>query len=181
MSLKNKKGMSRRAKTFGQTERCAVVTRRLYSEKLRFLDGQYLRHVDITLTDGPIAKKVRRIVEKRACQHYFRHNKSSFHSNGNRSRHMMERATSYELYALGIVENSLKRDVSSHWKREYDILLDQVVLKKKKGYKTYDEAHKIAVEWNFTHPDDPNPVYPYYCPYCKKYHIGHTYLRHNVV
>lgn len=70
--------MTRKEKDFGQTERNAEVTRRLYSERLRFLDGEYLRHVDVTLAERRTAKKVRRIVEKRICQHYFRQNKKNF-------------------------------------------------------------------------------------------------------
>ena len=163
-------------KTIGQAERNSDVTKRLYSENLRFLDGKCLRNVDVSLTERRTAKKVRRIVEKRTCQHFFRQNKRSFRCSGNRSRHLMGRAISYELYTLGIVEDSLKRDKSSHWKKEYDPLLNQVVLKKKVGYKTFDEAHRIAVSWNFEHINDPNPVFPYFCPHCKKYHIGHTYI-----
>lgn len=166
-------------KTIGQTERNSDVTKRLYSEKLRFLDGMCLRNIDVSITERRTAKKVRKIVEKRACQHFFRQNKKVFRTCGNRSRHLMGRAISYELYTLGIVEDTLEREISSHWKKEYDSLLDQIVLKKKVGYNTFDEAHKVAVGWNFTHTDDPNPVYPYLCPHCKKYHIGHTYISPN--
>lgn len=168
--------MTRRKKTLGQQERNAAVTQRLYMEKLRFLDGTYLRNVDVSLVDGHTARMVRRIVEKRACQHYFRQNRKSFRSSGNRSRHLMDRATSYELYMLGVVEGNLKREPASHWKRKFDPLLDRVVLRKKVGYDTLEDAHRIAVRWNFIHVFDFDPVTPYYCPACKKFHVGHTHM-----
>lgn len=64
-------------KAVGRQERNAAVKQRSCMEKLRFLDGKYLRNSGVSLADGCTARKVRHIVEKRACQHYFRQNRKN--------------------------------------------------------------------------------------------------------
>ena len=47
-------------------------TRKISSERLNFKDGVALGDVDIFIDGGKTRKKVRRIVEKRVCQDYWK-------------------------------------------------------------------------------------------------------------
>ena len=47
-------------------------TRKISSERLNFKDGVALGDVDIFIDGGKTRKKVRRIVEKRVCQGYWK-------------------------------------------------------------------------------------------------------------
>lgn len=172
--------MTAKSKTFGQTEMNACLTKRLFTEKVKFLNDEPLRTIDVSLVDGNVAKKVRRIVEKRASQHYFRQHRKSFRNGGNRSRHMMSRALSYELYTLGQREDTLYREDSSHWKRTYDLYTGQWVLKKKHAFRTLFEANKAAEEWRTKYPEDSLNISPYYCKYCHQYHLGHDRVIQNL-
>jgi hypothetical protein len=166
---------SKREKTFGQQERYEHVTKAIFNEKLKCKDGMWLRNVDITTEEPWLARKVRRIIEKRMCQTYHKQHKEFFHERGNKSRHNMKRAVSYELYILGQVENIEKqsRGVSTHWKRQYDPITGKVVFKKKVGYRTIEEAKKFAIKLVHDRPWCHKSVNVYKCSHCNMYHIGH--------
>lgn len=161
-------------RTGGQARKYEGVTQKLFQEKLRFMDGKRLRNVDISITDGSTSRKVRRIVEKRMCQAYHKQNHQRS-ENGNRDRHYMKRATSFQLHNLGQIENVINtcRTESTHWKRTYDPITGEVVFKKKVEYSTYEEAAEAAKEFMERHPKDLRPVEAYRCAMCGHYHIGH--------
>jgi hypothetical protein len=52
-------------------------TNALASERLAFRDGTMLGDVDIRNEKGSTVRKVRRIIEKRVCQHLYRNNKGA--------------------------------------------------------------------------------------------------------
>ena len=164
----------KKSDSVGQAKRFESTTRKLYSEKLKCMDGKYLRDIDITMEDGAISRKVRRIVEKRMCQAYHRQHKNSG-QNGGRDRHYMKRATSFQLHNLGQIEceTGVCRTESTHWKRSYDPITGEVVFKKKMGYSTYEEAMEAARQFSIRHPEDKRPISAYKCAYCGQWHIGH--------
>ena len=166
---------TRRQKTFGQQERYCYVTKSIFNERLKCKDDIWLRNIDITTEDSKTARKVRRIIEKRMCQTYHKQHKNTFHECGNRSRHNMKRAVSYELYIIGQVENVYKvsRGASTHWKRQYDPHTGKVVFKKKFGYETIEEAKASAIRLVHDKPWCHKAVSVYKCVHCNKYHIGH--------
>ena len=159
----------------GQAKRFASTTKKLYNEKLRFMDGESLRDIDITMEDGATSRKVRRIVEKRMCQAYYRQHKND-EDHGGRDRHYMKRATSFQLHNLGQVEctTGLCRTNGTHWKKMYDPIAGGMVFKKKMEYSSYEEATEAAMEFMRRHPEDKKPVSAYQCAHCGKWHIGHT-------
>ena len=166
---------NRREKTFGQQERYCYVTKSIFNERLRCKDDAWLRNIDITTEEPKTARIVRRIVEKRMCQTYHKQHKDVFRDHGNRSRHNMKRAVSYELYILGQVENvnKLSRGNATHWKRQYDHNTGKVVFKKKFGYETIEEAKTSAIKLVQDKPWCRKAVNVYKCAHCNKYHIGH--------
>ena len=141
------KSTSKRRKTFGQQERYEHVTKAIFNERLKCKDDTWLRNIDITTEESWLVKKVRRIIEKRMCQTYHKQHKEVFRDHGNRSRHNMKRAVSYELYIIGQVENVEKqsRGNSTQWKRKYD-----------------PNTGKCRKAVNV-----------YKCHHCNMYHIGH--------
>lgn len=161
--------------TDGQAKRFASTTKKLYNEKLRFMDGESLRGIDISMEDGATSRMVRRIVEKRMCQAYYRQHKND-DDHGGRDRHYMKRATSFQLHNLGQIEctTGFCRSNSTHWKKMYDPATGEVVFKKKMEYSSYEEALNAAREFALKHPEDKKPVSPYQCAHCGKWHIGHT-------
>lgn len=161
--------------TVGQAKRYESTTRKLYSEKLRFKDGQYLKNIDISMEDGATSRKVRRIVEKRMCQAYYRQHKQSTRIDG-QNRHYMKRATSFQLHNLGQIECEVGvcRSQSSHWKKVYDPITKEIVFKKKIAYSCYEEAAEAARKYLIRHPEETSPVMAYKCAYCGKWHIGHS-------
>ena len=165
----------RREKTFGQQERYLAVTKSIFNERLKCLGDTWLRNVDITTAVPKIVRKVRRIIEKRMCQTYHQQHKCIFHKCGNKSRHNMKRAVSYELFVMGQVENveQLSRGDSTHWKRQYDPNTGKVVFKKKHGYNTVEEARLKAVKLVKDNPLCSQAVSVYKCARCGQYHIGH--------
>ena len=169
------KRTKRRGKTFGQQERYEYATKAIFNEKLRCKDDTWLRNVDITTEESWLVKKVRRIIEKRMCQTYHKQHKEVFHCHGNRSRHNMKRAVSYELHIMGQVENvkSVSRGNSTHWKRKYDPNTGKVVFKKKVGYRTIEEAKISAIKLANDKPWSQKAVNVYKCSHCHMYHIGH--------
>ena len=61
-------------------------TRKISSERLNFKDGVALGDVDIFIDGGKTRKKVRRIVEKRVCQGYWKQAGSKYSDNHSRYR-----------------------------------------------------------------------------------------------
>lgn len=175
---------NRREKTFGQQERYCYVTKSIFNERLRCKDDAWLRNIDITTEEPKTARIVRRIVEKRMCQTYHKQHKDVFRDHGNRSRHNMKRAVSYELYIMGQVENvsKLSRGNATHWKRQFDPNTGKVVFRKKFGYETIEEAKTSAIKLVQDKPWCHKAVNVYKCAHCNKYHIGHeSYLTANPI
>ena len=170
----NTKRTSKRGKTFGQRERYLDVTKVIFNERLKCKDT-LIRNIDITTEDAKTSRKVRRIIEKRMCQTYHRHHKRDFHECGNKSRHNMKRAVSYELFILGQIEDveNVSRGNSTHWKRKYDPVTKKIVFKKKYGYNTFEEAKQSAIELSKKSRRYDKAINVYKCPHCNKYHIGH--------
>ena len=167
--------MKRRKKTYGQQERYEAITKAIFNERLKCIDNVWLRNIDITMVEPKTTRKVRRIIEKRMCQTYHKQHKSIFHECGNKSRHCMKRAVSYELHNIGQIENVYKqsRGDSTHWKRKYDPNTRQTVFKKKVGYHTIEEAKESAIKLVENRPWNQKTVSVYKCAHCNKYHIGH--------
>lgn len=165
----------RREKTLGQQERYSSVTKSIFNERLKCLSDTWLRNIDITTAVPKVVRKVRRIIEKRMCQTYHKQHKCVFHRCGNKSRHNMKRAVSYELFVMGQVENveHLSRGDSTHWKRRYDPNTGKVVFKKKHGYETVEEARLKAIRLAKDYPLCSKAVGVYKCAVCNMYHIGH--------
>lgn len=163
----------RKNNTTGQGKRFASTTRKLYKEKLKFKNGENLSGIDISLEDGKTTRKVRRIVEKRMCQAYYKLNKTSAESNC--GRHYSKRATSYQLHNLGNIEyeSGMCRTDSTHWKKVYDSISGCQVYKQKQAYSSYEEACEAARLFAIKYPNK-YPVNAYKCIYCDKWHIGHT-------
>ena len=151
------------------------ATKRVFNEKLRFKDNRYLRNIDPIMEDGETARKVRRIVEKRMCQEYYRMRKGCSAMEGRRDRFAEIRATSYQMQNLGQIEEieGLTRTEATHWKRSYDYVTGKVVLKPKKSFETLEEAEADARKRNRRLEKGCTPYTAYRCAYCGKYHIGH--------
>ena len=167
---------SRRIKKEGQEFRFRGQTQKIFEEKLKFKGGMLLRNFDIETETAVESRKVRRIVEKRMCQAYHRMNKkSSTEDKDNSDRYWESRATSFQLYNIGQVENvrGKSRGDSTHWKRVYDPLTGNVVLKKKMAYATREEALEAIEFWKISHPEDRKQMHAYQCSVCHKWHIGH--------
>lgn len=171
------KKVNGRVKLNGQGERFKGETKRLFDERLRFKDNMLLRNFDIETENPKDSRKVRRIVEKRMCQAYHRRNKRMEYDDSQRrnEHYWMSRATSFQLYNIGQMENvgSVSRGYSTHWKKEYDEQTGQVVFKKKMAYSSEEEANQAVMEWKRNHLEDKREVTAYKCAICKKWHIGH--------
>lgn len=61
-------------------------TRKISSEKLNFKEGVALGDVDIFIDGGKTRKMVRRIVEKRVCQEFWKQSSGACHDNYSRYR-----------------------------------------------------------------------------------------------
>jgi len=170
---KQKKG--KRPKLEGQGVRFQSETQKIYNEKLWFKNGMPLRNFDVDVEPGCDSRKVRRIIEKRMCQAYHKMRKSYKTTvSSNRDRYWMRRATSFQLYNIGMIEysNNFDRGLSTHWKRIYDSQTGQWVFKKKMAYSSYEEACAAIEKWKIDHPRD-REMQAYQCSVCKKWHIGH--------
>lgn len=168
-------GTSRTQKN-GQDVRFRHETSRIFEERLRFKSGMLLRNFDIETEAACDAKIVRRIVEKRMCQAYHRiygKNRKNRHSNSD--RYWEHRATAFQLYNIGQVENVevFERGKSTHWKKMYDYQTQQVVYKKKMAYSSIEEAEDASKKWKENHPYDSKEIHAYQCDFCHKWHIGH--------
>lgn len=176
VSLFTKKSNGR-VKLQGQGERFKGETKRLFDERLRFKGNMFLRNFDIETENPKDSRKVRRIVEKRMCQAYHRRNKRMDYDDSQRrhEHYWMKRATSFQLYNIGQMENVglVCRGNSTHWKKEYDEQTGQIVFKKKMAYSSEEEANEAVNEWHRSNPHDLREITAYKCAICKKWHIGH--------
>lgn len=161
----------------GQRVRFKGQTDKLFDERLRFMDGRLLRNFDIEIETARDSKKVRRIVEKRMSQAYYKMNckATSRNENSRNHRYWMQRATAFQLYNIGQVEHvkNVSRGLSTHWKRMYDPITGDIVFKKKMSYSSYDEAMEAIESWCNTNPKDIGKMQAYKCTECGKWHIGH--------
>lgn len=167
-----------RIKKEGQESRFKGETKRIFEERLRFKEGMLLRNFDIETECKSDSRKVRRIIEKRMCQAYHRKHKRSLDENTNRERYWMKRATAYQLYNIGQVENIkyVSRGYSTHWKRMFDPQTGEIVFKKKMAYSTKEEALAAIIKWEKENPNDIQKMHAYQCAICKKWHIGHEHI-----
>jgi len=160
----------------GQDVKFRRETEHLFGEKLRFKKGMLLRNFDIETESARDSRKVRRIVEKRMCQAYHRMNRKSIKMNtSNHTRYWEKRATAFQLYNIGQVENvkNVSRGQSTHWKRMYDPQTGGIVFKKKMAYSSEQEALDAIEQWKLDHPSDLKEMHAYKCALCHKWHIGH--------
>ena len=177
------KSGSRRIKKEGQEVRFRGQTKKIFEEKLKFKDGMLLRNFDIETENAVDSRKVRRIVEKRMCQAYHRMNKKSPNEvKSNSDRYWENRATAFQLYNIGQVENvrGKSRGDSTHWKRMYDPQTGDVVFKKKMAYPTKEAAEEALKFWEISHPEDRRKMHAYQCSVCHKWHIGHYSEKHDI-
>lgn len=139
--------------------------------------NMFLRNFDIETENPKDSRKVRRIVEKRMCQAYHRRNKRMDYDDSQRrhEHYWMKRATSFQLYNIGQMENVglVCRGNSTHWKKEYDEQTRKIVFKKKMVYSSEEEANEAVNEWHRANPHDLREITAYKCAICKKWHIGH--------
>lgn len=162
----------------GQDVRFRNETERIFSEKLRFKGGMLLRNFDVETESPYDSRKVRRIVEKRMSQAYYRTRRKVRSMNpSNKDRYWEHRAIAFQLYNIGQIENvkDNSREVSSHWKEMFDQYTKDVVLKKKMAYRTEKEAMDAICQWRKDHPSDMIEMVAYKCSSCDKWHIGHNY------
>ena len=160
----------------GQEVRYKSETQKIFGEKLRFKDGMPLRSFDVDVESACDSRKVRRIIEKRMCQAYHKMRKSSKKTeSSNRDRYWMRRATSFQLYNIGQIEDTdnFSRGLSTHWKKIYDRQAGKWVFKKKMAYSSYEEACAAIEKWKIDHPRDHEEMLAYQCSVCHKWHIGH--------
>lgn len=161
----------------GQRVRFKEQTDKLFDERLRFMDGRLLRNFDIEIETARDSKKVRRIVEKRMSQAYYKMNckKESGNRKDRNHRYWMKRATAFQLYNIGQVEHvkNVSRGISTHWKRMFDPITGDIVFKKKMSYNTYEEALNAINIWYRNRPEDKGNLQAYVCTICGKWHIGH--------
>ena len=162
----------------GQDVRFRYETERIFSERLRFKGGMLLRNFDVETESPYDSRKVRRIVEKRMSQAYYRMRRKARSLNpSNKDRYWEHRAIAFQLYNIGQVENvkDNSREISSHWKEMFDLYTKDVVLKKKMAYSTEQEATDAINQWKINHPMDMVEMVAYKCSSCDKWHIGHNY------
>lgn len=161
----------------GQRVRFKGQTYKLFDEKLRFKEGKLLRNFDIEIETAKDSKKVRRIVEKRMSQAYYKMNckRESGNRKDRNHRYWMKRATAFQLYNIGQVEHvkNVSRGISTHWKRMFDPITGEIVFKKKMSYNTYEEALNAINIWYRNRPEDKGSLQAYVCTICGKWHIGH--------
>jgi len=162
-------------RTYSQSEMYKSVTRHLFSEQIKKVDGRPLRTLDVEVEKPATARFVRRYVEKRMGQEYHRqHKKDDAFRTNNKARHSVNRAISYQLHNIGQVETGERRTFSTHWKPIYDPFTGTTVLKKKMSYSTLKEAKMAIIQWHADHPEDNIPMQAYKCEHCHNYHIGHN-------
>lgn len=162
----------------GQEKRFKSMTKKIFEEKLRYKNGMLLRNFDIETENPADSRKVRRIIEKRMCQAYHRMNKKIFQQEeaSNKDRYWEKRATAFQLYNIGQVENirNETRGQSTHWKKMFDPQTGEYVFKKKMSYSSYEEAMEAIRRWKYENPFDTSELHAYQCKTCHKWHIGHS-------
>ena len=146
---------SKREKTFGQQERYEHVTKAIFNEKLKGKDGMWLRNVDITTEEPWLARKVRRIIEKRMCQTYHKQHKEFFHERG---------------YLLSVEANLKqgKNTITIMNSGALNSYIDNITIEPA-DY----EAEKFAIKLVHDRPWCHKSVNVYKCSHCNMYHIGH--------
>ena len=155
------------------------ATKRIFNERMRFKENRYLRNIDPELEDGETARKVRRIVEKRMYQAYYKSRKGCSCNEDRRDKMGEINATSYQMRNLGQIDmiEGLTRTDATHWKRCFDNVTGREVMRPKKGYETLEEAEEAARMKNLEllsgTGKSSEPYSAYRCAYCGKYHIGH--------
>ena len=81
-------------------------SRALSDERLSFMDGKRLGDVDIRIECNATIRKVRRIMEKRICQEYWRTHAGG---TGNGDRHRMQRRMTVSMKKIyGIVPEGFR-------------------------------------------------------------------------
>lgn len=158
------------------TPRWFLTARASFSkERLDFLNDVYLRNVDIALEEPGTVRQIRRIVEKRMSQSYYRHHKSVKEHKDNSHRSRIKQAISFSLSNLGQVENVsiTHREEGTHWRKAYDPLLKKRVLRPKQSFDNIEEARLAAAASFIRHPNEGR-MEGYLCKHCGKYHIGHS-------
>lgn len=99
--------MKRYVKTFRNEKKyIRKQSKALSREKLSFMDGTCLGDVDIFIESNATVRKVRRIMEKRICQDYWRTHKVS-RGNGDRQR-LRDRMTDYMTFIYGRVPEGFR-------------------------------------------------------------------------
>lgn len=162
----------------GQDVRFRNETERIFCEKLRFKGGMLLRNFDVETESPYDSKKVRKIIEKRMSQAYYRmRRKARSMNSSNKDRYWEHRAIAFQLHNIGQIENvkDNSREISSHWKEMFDLYTKDIVLKKKMAYGTEQEAIDAINQWKIKHPLDMVEMVAYKCSSCDKWHIGHDY------
>lgn len=166
----------RRVVLNGQEVRFKGETKKIFKEKLKFKDGMPLRNFDIETESARDSRIVRRIIEKRMCQAYYKMNKRDEECEAtNFDKYWMNRATAFQLHNIGQKEKvrDVSRGLSTHWKRQRDPFTGEVVFKKKMAYKSQEAAIKATVEWKRKYPTEKRKMQAYQCSECGKWHIGH--------
>jgi hypothetical protein len=162
-----------------QRRRFKGVTQRIFNERLKFKGGMLLRNFDIETEAASDSRIVRKIIEKRMCQAYYKMMRSytKFETPTNIDRYSSRRATRFQLFNIGQVDDihSQTRGDSTHWKHLYDEQTGKMVLKKKVAFQTWEEAQEGLKSWRKKHPWEYFTVNAYKCASCGKWHIGHNY------
>ena len=160
----------------GQQYRFRNETKKIFMEELKFRDGMPIRKLDIETESPRDSRKVRRIIEKRMCQAYYRMNREEHGREDNNERYWMRRATSFQLHNIGQIEHvkGVSRGESTHWKKTYDPNTGEVVMKKKMAYSTREDALEAIKKYLEEHPENKGELSAYFCPHCHKWHIGHN-------
>lgn len=57
---------------YSETKKIKRLSKALADERLAFMDGKRLGNLDIAIEGGPTLRKVRRIIEKRVNQNYWK-------------------------------------------------------------------------------------------------------------
>ena len=168
----------RREKSHGQKVLFKGETNKIFEERLKFKNGMLLRNFDIETESAYDSRKVRRIVEKRMCQAYHKMHRLDHEDDiqSNKDRYWKKRATAFQLYNIGQIENAhfVSRGRFTHWKKAFDPLTGEIVLKKKMAYPNMESALEAIEKWKVNHPYDKREMHAYECCICHKWHIGHS-------
>ena len=70
---------------YSQLKTIKNLSRDLSEERIKFMDNVPLSDISIRIEDGKTVRKIRRIMEKRVCQNYWKSRSGSSRSNFSRS------------------------------------------------------------------------------------------------